>query len=309
MSKLLFSIITPLYNTPLTFLKVCMESLQAQHLQECEFIVVSDGATKEENEICENFARKDSRFKFFKRPHMGVSASRNFALRQAQGEYIGFVDADDYIDATMLQECYAFASSTNSDIVTKNIFRTRNGQNTLMKQKPSSLAPEAIIRDILLEKILGGICYRFVKRTFLLEHNISFQENLCYGEDAVFWINLLLKKPKVSYLNKAFYHYVDNAQSITKKYTKNSYQENKKYISTLKSILDEDFLEDINVAALNVKVSAMRAHLMTLKEFSAYEKTYLKSIWRATFRFSAKLYLTFYLILSSCLAKYNSSRS
>ena len=282
-----------------------MESLRAQKMQECEFIIVSDGATEEENEICENFARKDCRFKFFKRKHSGVSATRNFALKQVQGEYIGFVDADDYIDDAMLQECYAFATSNHCDIVTKDIFRTINGRNILMRQKPSSLAPNTIIRDILREKILGGICYRFVRRDFLQEHNVYFQEDLQYGEDAVFWIKLLQQNPKVSYLNKAFYHYVDNIQSITKKYTITSYQANKKYISALKTILDENFQDDINVAALIVKVSAMRAHIMTLKEFASYERTHFRSIWRASFRFIAKLYLTIYLALSSCSAKLN----
>lgn len=302
MSRILFSIITPVYNTPLNFLEVCMESLRAQKMQECEFIIVSDGATEEENEICENFARKDCRFKFFKRIHSGVSATRNFALKQAQGEYIGFVDADDYVEDTMLQECYAFATSNHSDIVTMNAFLSKKNREVLTIQQPSSLKPESIIRDILLEKIFGGTFYRYVKNDFLTKCNIFFQEDLCYGEDAVFWIKLLQKNPKVSYLNKAYYHYVDNVWSITKNYTITSYQENKKYINTLKTILDENFLDDINVAALIVKVSAMRAHLMTLKEFASYERTHFRSIWRASFRFIAKLYLTIYLILSSCSA-------
>ena len=96
------SVVVPVYKVPLEYLRVCLDSLAAQTLQECEFIVVSDGAPEAECSICEEYANKDSRFKYFRREHAGVSVTRNFGIEQAQGEYISFVDSDDYVKQNYL---------------------------------------------------------------------------------------------------------------------------------------------------------------------------------------------------------------
>ena len=111
------SVIVPVYKVPLEYLRACLDSLTAQTMQECEFIIVSDGAPEAECSICDEFATKDSRFKFFKQEHAGVSAARNFGIEQAQGEYIIFVDADDWIKSETCEITYTFAKDNNSDIV------------------------------------------------------------------------------------------------------------------------------------------------------------------------------------------------
>ena len=111
------SVIIPVYKVPLEYLQACFDSLAAQTMQECEFIVVSDGAPNEERSICEEYAAKDSRFNFFKQEHAGVSATRNYGIDQAQGKYIAFVDADDWIDPETNQIVYDYAFENDSDIV------------------------------------------------------------------------------------------------------------------------------------------------------------------------------------------------
>ena len=78
------SVIVPVYKVPLKYLRACLDSLTAQTLQECEFIVVSDGAPEAECAICAEYAGKDSRLKFFRREHAGVSATRNYGIEKAQ---------------------------------------------------------------------------------------------------------------------------------------------------------------------------------------------------------------------------------
>ena len=102
MNDIKVSVVIPVYRTPLEYLRACLDSLVAQTMQECEFIVVSDGAPEAECSICEEYAARDCRIKFFRREHAGVSATRNYGMAQALGKYISFVDSDDWIDANIL---------------------------------------------------------------------------------------------------------------------------------------------------------------------------------------------------------------
>ena len=111
------SIIIPVYNVPQEYLRSCFESLVAQTMQNCEFVVISDGAPKMECSICEEYAAKDSRFKFFKCEHAGVSAARNFGLERALGEYITFVDSDDCVAPNFLETLFFLAQLHQVDVV------------------------------------------------------------------------------------------------------------------------------------------------------------------------------------------------
>ena len=111
------SIIIPVYKVPLEYLRACFDSLVAQTMQESEFIIVSDGAPEAECSVCEEFTKKDSRFKFYKCNHAGVSAARNFGINQVQGEYITFVDSDDKITPNFCSSIYNKAYKWDSDIL------------------------------------------------------------------------------------------------------------------------------------------------------------------------------------------------
>lgn len=276
---ILLSFIIPVYRVPLKLLRVCLDSLVAQTLQECEFIVVSDGAPETECSICEEYAAKDSRFKFFKRNHAGVSATRNFGLKQACGEYIAFVDSDDRIDANMARECYFFAEKQKADVITMDFFTTQKGVDVLQRQKPRSLIPQKILSQILNEDLFGGVWLRIIRKDFYDKHPTAFPEQVGYCEDVLFWANILQQQPKIDYLPKAFYHYVqDNNESITRNYTMEKYIERKKFICELKKILPSCFKNDINTAAFNVKMEALRNGYLTYSDFTSFEPTNLRTL-------------------------------
>ena len=128
MTKVLVSIIVPIYKVPLEYLRACLSSLTAQTMQECEFILVSDGASKAECSVCEEYTVKDSRFKFFDQEHAGVSVARNYGIDQAQGEFITFVDADDWIEPMTCETTYAYAMQNNSDMVFWDLFFEEPGK-------------------------------------------------------------------------------------------------------------------------------------------------------------------------------------
>lgn len=298
------SVIVPVYKVPLEYLRACLDSLAAQTLQECDFIVVSDGAPETECSICEEYVKKDSRFKFFKRGHAGVSAARNYGIEQALGEYISFVDSDDRIDNNMLQECYEFAKKNNSDVVTMDFYETKNNIDSLKIHAPKTVDSICFLHQIVIGDIFGGMPLRIIRKKFYDKNPVIFPEHISYCEDILFWAQLLQAKPKINYLNKAFYHYVqDNNNSITRDYTDEKYKERKKFIQELKKIIPKKFKKDLNMAAFNVKMEAMSHNKLSLKDYVSFERTTLLTLIKSKQPWIVKIYLLFNTILFSIFNK------
>lgn len=299
------SFIIPVYKVPLKFLKACLDSLVSQSMQECEFIVISDGASKEENTICEEYASKDHRFRFYKQKHSGVSAARNFGLKQIRGEYIAFVDADDWIEPQMADLCYTFATENASDLITMDYFESKNGIESLRLQKPKSLQPMKMLSQIIIGDLFGGVWLRIIRRDFYKQHPTEFPLDLGYCEDIIFWSSFLQNNPKTAYLNKALYHYVlDNCSSIThNNYSLKTYETKKKFIYALKGRLPASFNPEINQAALIIKVAAMSRKLITTTEFMSFEKTTLHTFIVTPLSWITKVYLILNTIIYSIFKK------
>ena len=279
-------------------LRACLESLRAQTLRECEFIVVSDGAPDEDCAVCEEFAEKDSRFRFFEREHGGVSAARNFGIGEARGDYLAFIDADDRVEPAMLEKCLAFATSSNANLVTMDLLVTRNGVDEYRVQKPVSLDPESILRQILRGELFGGMPVRIIEADFYGKNPVKWREDLGYCEDVIFWTEFLRLRPKVAYMEAAFYHYVQgNPNSITTNYTIEKFRERQKFIGVLKELLPQSFSEEVKAAAFNVKLEAMRHGLLSAKDFISFEKTPLRIIWQSRLSRKERLRLCAHTVL------------
>lgn len=292
------SVITPVYNVPLQYLRICLDSLISQTLQECEFIIISDGASADECGICEEYKKKDSRFRFFKREHAGVSATRNFGLKQVSGEYISFVDADDWCDSNMLKECYGYAKERNSDVLTMDFYEEKNKNCLYRSQKVHTLTAINFIRQILRANIFGGMQPRIIRKDFYIKHPIVFSEDIGYCEDIIFWAQFMQCNPKIDYFNQAFYHYVqDNINSITRNYTIEKFKERQKFIKILKEILPYTFEREINVATLNVKMEAMSHKMLTANDFFSFERTTFKTLFHSSLPWITKIYLCFHSVL------------
>lgn len=298
------SVIIPVYGTPLEYLQACLDSLAAQTLQESEFIIVSDGAPEAECSICEEYEKKDVRFRFFKRIHAGVSAARNFGIEQVNGEYIAFVDSDDWIAPNMLEECYSFAKENSSDIITMDFFITKKNIDTLQLQNPQKKSADNFIREILSGSLFGGMPLRIINGSFYKKNPIKWRTNLGYCEDVVFWIEFCKANPKISYMNKAFYHYVqDNIDSITRNYTIEKFRERQKYIQILKNILPQSYSKELNLAAFYVKMEAMQNKMLSVQTFMSFERTTLYTLFKSSIPYITKLYLLFHIFTMTLFKK------
>ena len=196
------SIIVPVYNSSL-YLDKCVNSLLSQTLSDIEIILVNDGSTDGSLDKMKSY--KDARIKVFSKENGGQGSARNLGLSYAKGEYILFVDSDDYIDSNTCYDLYEFANSKKCDIVVCDYYINENNIDRYNK----------ILNDHDTSEI-SGIDYLFseacpwnklYKRSFLIDNNFSFPEGIMYEDFAV--IPMLVKyNPKVYYLNKAFLHYV-----------------------------------------------------------------------------------------------------
>ena len=257
------TIIVPVYIVPLEYLRKCFDSLITQTLQECEFIVVSDGAPDAECSVCEEYANKDARFKFFRREHAGVSATRNFGITQAQGEYVTFVDSDDWIDSATCKECYSFLRSTSCEVLIFS-FVEHHPNKTKPSQKLFSINKEHIIdkeldafkrNTIHLSRlrylpIVLSVC-KIYKRSFLTDNQITFDNSLSIGEDRVFNFQVFNRAKHVAYLDKTFYHYNILSSSSRNRCSDNGIYQSLLYIQKLQELSEGLYDNELGLEAIS----------------------------------------------------------
>lgn len=123
MEEKLISIIVPVYNVE-KYLKECIDSVISQTYKNLEIILVDDGSTDKSGEICDEYSKKDSRIKVIHKENGGLSDARNVALDIAKGEYIGFVDSDDYVEKDMFETLYKLAEEHNTEISSISFYKT-----------------------------------------------------------------------------------------------------------------------------------------------------------------------------------------
>ncbi len=187
------SVIIPIYNTK-EYIRQCLDSILEQTLQEIEIIVVDDGSTDGTTDIIKEYENKyPQKIKAFYKPNGGQAEARNLALQHAVGEYLGFVDSDDWIDKEMYEEMYNKAKADNADIVicdTTDHYPTRDVYHHASQfEDKFSVTPSA--------------CNKIFRREFV--GDINFPVGLWY-EDFEFTTKNLMLTERISTIPKSFYH-------------------------------------------------------------------------------------------------------
>lgn len=206
------SVIVPVYNVE-KYLPKCLDTLVNQTLQDIEIIVVNDGATDHSAEVIDSFVCKYPQIISLTKPNGGLSDARNYGIPYATGEYIGFVDSDDYVDIDMYEKLYAKAKEDDSDIVECDLHHvfpdgtidTEVGDRIQDKKQMLMMG-----RSVVWNKI-----YR---RDWLLETGIMFPKG-CIYEDVEFFVKLVPHIRKYSYVDAASIYYVQRGDSINNKQT------------------------------------------------------------------------------------------
>ncbi len=216
------SVILPIYNAEKT-IKHMLDCLRVQTMPDFEVIMIDDGSTDSSSVICDEYAKKDSRFKAIHQLNAGVSAARQTGLENAQGGYIIHADADDWIEPAMLEELYNKAIKENADVVICDFYTNNGNIEKYVKQQPNGLDHTSILHG-LFQQLHGSCCNKLVKRVCYNKHCIKFTAGINHCEDLLTWIQLYQYPIKTAYLPKAFYHYIMNDNSITHNFTRQTYE-------------------------------------------------------------------------------------
>ena len=217
------SVIVAVYNAEKT-LRRCLDSLLAQSLEAFEAIVVDDGSTDASSTICAEYSQRDSRFKVFHKKNEGVSATRQFGLNKASGEYVIHLDADDFIGPHSYEKAYNKAIEDHADIVFFDILRIESENTFTILNCPVKSWSHEVVLDAMIYKAFGSLCNRLVKRGLFAKYGIAFPEKMQYLEDKLMMIRLLARSFNardyltISYVPKTylFYDTTANDSSLTK---------------------------------------------------------------------------------------------
>lgn len=220
----LISVIVPIYNT-LNYLQRCVDSIRSQTYKYLEIILVDDGSTDRSGALAEKFALEDRRVRVFHKENGGVSSARNLGIEKARGEFIGFVDSDDYIEPDMYERMAAAMLMKKAPIV--QISRdeldesgTRLADVCIPPAGEVFCTAQDFIRDLLLHKGDCSFCTKLVKCSLFDDHR--FPEGVL-NEDFSLLIEMLQEIDGILILPKQCYHVVCRKQSTTRSRTKDSF--------------------------------------------------------------------------------------
>ena len=205
------SIIVPIYNVEM-YIEKCLETLVNQTLKDIEIILVNDGSKDGSAEIAKKYLKKyPEKIVYLEKENGGLSDSRNYGLPYAKGEYIAFLDSDDYVEENMYEEMYELAKKEDSDMVQCNFYWEYPDKN---KKKIGELKQYSNKKEMLVKTRVEA-WNKLIKREILVKNpEIKFPKGLRY-EDVEFTYKLIPYVEKVSILNKPFIHYIQRGNSIS----------------------------------------------------------------------------------------------
>lgn len=249
--KIKVSVIIPVYNTE-DYLKECIESLVNQTLREIEILIVNDGSTDSSLEIMKEFKNKyPNIIKIFDKVNGGQASARNYALPFAQGEYLGFVDSDDWVDSTMYEEMYEKAEKEDADIVICDMVDHFPDRTVCY---PSSRFENKF-------KVTPSACNKLFKRSLVKED--VFPVGLWY-EDFEFTTIQLMKTDCISVIHKGLYHC--HCREVSTMYNNNSeknqdilvvlehlveYVEKNGWYEKYKNVLEYLYIDHVLITSIN----------------------------------------------------------
>lgn len=247
----LVSIIIPIYNVE-KYIEKCLNSVINQTYNNIEIILIDDGSEDKSKQICDDYAKTDTRIKVIHKKNEGVSKARNIGIDISKGEFITFIDSDDYIDKNYIEELYNLCVRTNSDIVICGVKDEDYNGNivNVSNEMTKELNKREMLKELLNEKYFFSVCWAKIYKKEVIE-NIRFNENMKIAEDLDFLYNLLCNINCV-YIDttKKLYHFLIREGSATR----NGFNENwKKEIELCKKIITDVFKEYPDIEDYAVK--------------------------------------------------------
>jgi glycosyltransferase involved in cell wall biosynthesis len=276
------SVIIPVYNAE-KYIAQCIESLLAQTLEECEFIFINDGSTDNSATIIKEYQKADPRIKLYEQKNQGVSTARNLGLSASTGEYIGFVDADDFIEKDMYKVLFKTAKAEDCDIIISNFESQMEGKKVISNYpfpKNISLNKEFIEQQILPYFLryddLNTVCTKLFKKDVIKKSSVQFPKHIALGEDGMFSIQCFYNAEKIKFVEYSGYQYREVLGSATRNTANHDYF--RRAIEVYQLELVEKYLVNMN----NQKIKTLKS-IKLLNSVMACLYIYLKQTNKVSF--------------------------
>ena len=272
MSMTLISVVIPVYNKE-DYLEKCLDSVINQTYAALEIILINDGSTDRSPLICQEYADRDSRIRFIDKDNQGVSITRNLGIYLSKGEWLYFLDSDDFLDLNAFEVLMNVAKSTNADVI---YFGCRGYElgKVVGERKPKAYREYVNLKLFLNNTKLSpaSAWLNFFRREVVLKSKVTFNMNLKHNEDALFVYSLYCHTKKIIVLDKVLHNVVVAPNSVSRKPIKvRVLEDNLLFLSELcryvrKRGLIEDFKQEINAISKHTFVLALY-----FKDFSNYK--------------------------------------
>ena len=296
--KPVVSVIIPVYNVE-QYLDTCLQSIRNQSLGDIEIILVDDGSPDRCPEMCDNYARTDSRIRVVHKENAGLGYARNTGLDYACGQWVCFVDSDDCLALNALKTCVDIAERAGVDQVRYLLKRcgehihghaveTKGGNEYQVLDKfPEKampmLAETMAVSELATDRILANAsaCAGLYRRDAIIRSGVRFHsERELISEDYVFNIEFAAKSGAIAYTSYPFYFYRDNHMSLSKMYKADRIERSVVFSRFLRTRLSELGYPDAELIAVGNMIGNLRSHLRHIyaSDFSQAEKRRLHSL-------------------------------
>lgn len=245
----LISVIVPVYNVE-KYLERCLDSIVNQTYKNLEVLLVNDGSKDASLNICEEYALKDQRIKVISQENKGAAAARNTGINNAVGEYITFVDSDDYIDLNMYEEMMEINNQYNCDVVMCDCYKEKDNLREVFTHP---IRPGFYDKDMLYKEYFPSLLMTnsvdypatisnwllLIKRNIINDNELRYKEGMRFSEDLLFGSQVMYYANNFYYMKeKCYYHYMFNPTSVTKTF----YQDKWILMKQLHTFIEEFFL-------------------------------------------------------------------
>lgn len=298
------SIIVPVYNVE-KYIAQCIESLQQQTYPNIEIVLVDDGSTDRCPEICDSYSKSDNRIVVIHKENQGLVNAWIDGTRISTGQYLCFVDSDDWVEKDMIAEFVAVSNSNYEEIICSDLWIEFDSRR---EERKNQLNPgeylENELKGIWENGILGNEqrlimfsrCTKLITKS-LIENNIHFcEKNIRMGEDLNIILPALLDCKRLVVLDKKFYHYRQNNNSMIHVYDSNMYQDIQSLHRAMKHILEQKKIKNVNELAgkeyIMLLFLVVKNELKGNKEYIRYIKEICKDSDNRTILKSYTLKLT-----------------
>lgn len=266
MDKPLISIIVPMFNAE-KYIAVCIESVLKQTYKNVELILINDGSTDWTEKICKEFEQDNTKIRYFYQENGGVSSARNKGLFKAKGRYVLFVDSDDYVEKTYVENLYQSMENADLSVCGYKIYEKATKTYTKVNTSYStgSYSDQEFFKWLFtFEDVMyqGYLWNKMFRRDIIEENEIRFDEDIKYNEDRLFVLKYLKKVDTVYFCDNPLYVYVQNDESamgkIKHKFFKGMITELEAFDRMLKVVDEECELQKILLVAYIAGCRMMR---------------------------------------------------